>query len=300
VQAAGLDKTELAISLDHPIGYLSETSDDELIGRATNLKTIMADNISILTELEPDDITAMETAINNFKEAKDKPQEEIKDKKALGTDPIPGLLDDIDIIKHGISNLLEAKFSDLYPVWKSRIKVGTPVGIRNTSLVIRYYDAASDGYLHKVKATVENASGSLVKSSTKKGYVRFFSLDTATYIVTSEHPNFITDVMTNVGVINTQIVRLDVRLTPKILSGILDLTVFDKLTGNPLSGAKLTIPALNFQHTTSSSGKLLKNELAAASYEAYLTCDTYKRLDFTFTIESKQSSILLLNMEKEI
>jgi hypothetical protein len=300
VQASTAGNYDLARSLDHPITYLSKTTDDELIGRATDLKNIIAANLDILTVIPPDEIPVMEANIEAFNAAKDKPQDEIKDKKSLGTDPIPGLLDDIDGIKHDIGKLLASDFPAIYPVWKARIKVGTPMGIRNTSLIIRYYDASSDALLKKVKATIEIASDSLVKYSTIKGYARFFSLDTGTYMLTSEHPNFITDIMPNIGIINTQIVKIDVRLTPKILSGILDLTVFDKLTGNPISGAKLTIPALNFQGTTSSSGKLLKNELAAGSYEAYLTCDTYKRLDFTFTIETKQTTILQLYMEKEV
>ena len=298
VQAYNTNNADLAISLDHPVNYLSRANDDDLIGRTTALKTIMNDNLTILTVIAPDDITLMETLISDFKAVKDMPMAEIKEIKAEGTDPIPGLLDDIDVIKHKISKLLYSDFPELYPTWKSEIKVGSPVGARNTSLVVQYFDMGTGAILSKVKATVNNMSESIVKYSTKKGYVRFYSLNTGNYMLTSEHPAYITDIKNNVGVNNTQIVRLNVSMQIIASTGTLDLTVVDAETGNPMNEVLVSIQSIGFTGTTDESGKLIKSGLTAGTYVGTLTAENYQKFDFTFTIASGQSLPIQLALVK--
>jgi hypothetical protein len=298
VQAYGLNKPELGKSLDHPITYLSKTSDDDLVGRSTDLLKIMSDNIGILTQLDPDDITAMQTAISDFVAIKDRPQAEIKEKKAKGTDPIPGLLDDIDVDKHSFTKLIQSSFSHLFPTWKDEIKIGAPIGTRKTSMIIRYFDLRTGMPLTKVKSSAGGILASKVKYSTAKGYVRFYGLDSGNYTLTSELQSYITDVKNNIGVSDSQVVNLDIRLQIIVPTGTLDLLVLDAVTGNPLSGALLSVPSISYQATTPASGRLLKNDLSSGTYEAILTCNNCKPLNFTFTIKNNETISLQFSLEK--
>jgi hypothetical protein len=298
VQAYALNKAELGESLDHPVTFLSKTSDGDLVGRASDLLKIMSDNIGILTQLDADDITAMQTAISDFDAIKDRPQAEIKNKKDYGTDPIPGLLDAIDVDKHSFTKLIQSSFAHLYPNWKDKIKVGAPIGVRKTSMIIRYFDLRTGALLTKVKSSVNGILASKVKYSTAKGYVRFYGLESGNYTLTSELSSYITDVKNNIGVSDAQVVNLNIRLQIIVPTGTLDLLVLDAATGNPLSGALLSVPSISYQATTPASGKLLKNDLDSGTYEAILTCNNYKPLNFTFTIKNNETISLQYSMEK--
>ena len=298
VQATNLGETALVLALDHTVYYFSKASDEELVGRATDITAVMAANLGILTDITAGDITDMETAIADFDAVREKPQSEIKKKKAEGTDPIPGLLDEIDAVKHTIGKLMEAAFPGLYPTWKTEIKVGTPIGVRSTRLVVQYFDGSSDSELKGVKATITNGTITEEKLSTKKGFVRFYSLDGGTYLLTSELKNYVTDVKTKVGIDEDYITRMEVRMQNVIPTGTLSVTVFDKDSGAALGGAHVVVNELMYDGTTNAYGKVSKAEIPPATYQGVVQMTAYKNMGFTFTIEEGKTISLEFMMEK--
>ncbi len=298
LQAFNTGHNDLSLSLDHNIKYLSKPKADVLISRAKDLINIMSNNIAILTEITPADITDMEELLSNFIAVKDLPEHEIKQKKSEGTDPIPGLLDDMDVIKKKIGKFILTNFPAVYNTWKNENKVGKP-GVRPTSLIVRYIDAETAAILKKVTATMSNELASKVRKSSSLGFSRFYSLDSGNYTLTSEMEGYITDIRKHVGITDNKVVQIHIKLQKIEPTAALDLLVLDKLTTNPLANVQVSIPALNFKGATNDSGSLVKTGIPPASYQGTLYLDTYKKFDFTFTIKSTETLSLQFTLEKE-
>jgi len=113
VKAQQLGLTAIATALDHPSSYILTADAVLAITRATDMKDLMDDNKGpggVLTNIVVGNITTMTEAIDNFDELKHKPTENIKTKKADGTDLIQP---EIDSLKSFIAQQIDLMHSYL-------------------------------------------------------------------------------------------------------------------------------------------------------------------------------------------
>jgi len=298
VQAFNLGETEIQASLNKSITFLTKGKDADAILHCRALLKIMSDNHAILTILLPADITSMEDVIENFNDISVKPIKAIKDRKAEGFDPLPGFWEEMDIIEKQCGKLFQSYLPDFFVKWKDDLKIGIPTGRRRTSLVIKYVDANTNSPLYRIKSIVTRGDIVHKKTSTKIGGARFLSLDAGKYTITSEHPLYITDIKTNVGITDTSIARLEIRLKAKETTGTLALSAFDKDTNAPLRMAMLTVPKLQYIGKTNDFGALTKSNIAPGTYEGTITLEGYRPITFTFTIELNKTLTLDFYMER--
>jgi hypothetical protein len=305
VQAFNMNEIELSVSLDKPISFISQGTDNDAIGRATDLKKIMSDNLTKLTQLDAADIDEMETAIKNFTLILNKPKSKIKTKKAEGTDPIPGLLNELEVIKKQIGKLILSYLPDLFHKWETEIKVGKPTGIRHTSLAVHYTEASTGVPLKKVKVTVTNGAQAIIKYSTEKGWIRLFSLDSDNYTVTAEHETFETSILTNVGVDDQHIARYEVKLEKKkpadddieTKTGSFLITTVDTVTGNLVPDLQLTIESINRTFDSGDDAEFFGDALPPASYDALISGENIVTKAITITITANQQTELTISVE---
>jgi len=297
VQAYNLGESVLAKSLDHPDTYLSSTTDEELEVRAKNIKKIIADNILIVTDILPANVTTMQTVITQFVAIRFRPVEEIKSKKSLGTDPIQGLLDDIFVILAKIGKIIKSSFSELLTEWKKNIKVGKPEGTRKLSLIISYTDT-NDAILSKIKTIVTRGDTEHIKTSSKKGTSRFLSLTSGSYTITSKHPLFITDIKNNVVIKENSVVRLKIVMQSNAHKGTIEITAYNKEDGSVLVNVNVAIPKLECLGKTDENGKFTKNFVPDGTYEGSLTLENFQKVDFVVTVVGGETIALEFFMER--
>jgi hypothetical protein len=303
VQAFNLDKTDLYTSLNKPIYFLSQGSNNDAIGHCTDMLKIMTDNASTFTVLQPADLTDMDTAIENFTNILAKPKAKIKTKKAEGTDPIPGLLNDLDLIKEQIGKLILSYLSHLSHTWEVAIKVGQPTGIRHTSLAVRFLEAATLVPLAKIKVTITRGPNSIIKYSSVKGWVRLFNLDNGNYNITAEHETVETNTLTDIGIDNKRIVRLEVRLMkkkpidPEENKGSFLITAVDEATGNPVHSLQLSIPILNLTLNSDPDAQFFADALPPTTYHATISGDNIQTKDITITILPNRQTDLTIPVQ---
>lgn len=306
VRANQLALVELELSLDKPISYITRNEDDVVILRANEIKNIMKTNLGVLDNLTPADIVDMEAAIAAYVDKKDEPDEAIDDRKSLGTDPIPELLNQADVPKNNIGKLVLSYLPDKAHQWDTLARVGKPTSVRHTSIALRYTDFVTGAPLKDVKAFASNGLETIEKLSTRKGWVRFISLDTGNWSVTSEHPVYRTDSKTDIDVFEDKMVRFDVQLQkqgppePETTTGILDMFALDMDTGLPIFDAQYTLQPANRVGATDEDGEGYEDLIPPGEYTGQLIKDGYNHLDFDFTIIAGETATLQLFMEKAV
>lgn len=305
-QAFITNHPDLSAALDKHLSYILKGKDGDVYGTAYDLYQLMKDYDSILTSIEAADFTEMETVLADYKKVLNAPKEEIKGKKAEGTDPIPGLLDELDVIKSHIGKVIQSYFAHLYSQWEEIIKVGSPIGVRKLMFVVLFKEAETGVILRNVRAKLVKGAGSFVKMSSKKGYVRFYSLDPGNYALTTEYPYYNSYSKSGIGLDMNHIEKLEVSLTlgdqemrAMVVNGNLNVTVYDKVSGEPQVGATVDLPALSHSFTTGEDGQDLLEDVALGKYQGSVSCPGYKTLDFSVNIKAGKTSDLKLYLEKE-
>ncbi len=310
VQAYNLGKPDLAKALDKNLTYLTSGSFARSVGRCTELLNFIIANNTTLTIVTPADVTAMTKAIKDFNTIINMPKSEIKARKAEGTDPIPGLLNDVDEIKYFIGKLLHAQRPDLAHKWDDEIKVGSPTGVRHTSIAVQYTDSETGVPIKNVKTTLDNGVNKYIKTSSKNGWSRAYSLSSDNYSVTSEHASFVTDTKTGIGINNRKMVTLFIKLQkktittgggsstdPEATTGILSTFVFIKSSGEPQPGVQISIPDLNYVNTTDEDGEDYLDEIKPGSYVGTIYLEGYNPIPFNIVIVAGQTLIQKFYLE---
>jgi hypothetical protein len=306
-QAFILNKPDLSAALNKPISFIMRGKDSEVYGKSNDLYLLMKQNESTLTEIKADDFTEMEGVLKDYNDILNAPKEEIKEKKTEGTDPIPGLLDEVDVIKDHLGKMIQSYFAHLYSKWVEIIKVGSPLGMRKTSMVVLLTEDITKVILRKVKVTLVKGDATYVKYSSKKGYVRYYSLEPGNYTLKAEYDFYTSFEKADIGIDEKHIEKMTVALKkvdatepdPETTTGILSLIAYDKETGEPLAGAINSIPALNHSNTTDEDGEDYADEAEPGNYQGTLFFDGKKPLNYNFTIEPGKTTILKLYMENE-
>jgi hypothetical protein len=211
-KAHQLGNLQLEAGLSHAVSYIIFAGDDLAESRAFDMKELMKNNLSILTNLEDANIEEMEEAITQFKTLKPLPKEGIEKKKSKGTDPLPGWLTKLDDDMTQMGKLIHSYLPDLAPTWDNYVKKGEPKGKRKLSVVVRYKDNNTGVNLRKVKVTFQKGDLVVEKKSTRLGYARMYGAEEGNWKITAEYAGYETDVKTDVGISENKIVRMEVKL----------------------------------------------------------------------------------------
>jgi 5-hydroxyisourate hydrolase-like protein (transthyretin family) len=306
-QAFNLNMPDLAKALDKSLTFILKGRASEVYGKANNLYLKMKEYETELDEIEAADFASMVTVLKDFKKVLTAPRDEIKERKTEGTDPIPGLLDEMDVIKGHIGKVIQSYFSHLYEAWLEVIKVGKPEAMRKTALVAFITDAATGVPMRKVKVTLKKGDIVIEKKTTKKGYVRFYSLESGNYTLIAEYPEYDSFYKDTIGIDDKHIEKMLIGMKLEVVfkkaetaKGQLSLTAFDKETGLPLDGVVVSIPFVNHNFTTAMNGLDFLSGLMPGNYQGMLYRMGYQTLSFYFTIEADQVTEVQLYLEKEV
>ena len=210
VQAHQLHLNELSLALDRPITYFTNANETDAGTRAHEIITLLT-NPALTSILEEDLVTAheKEAAYNAIKIL---PRHEIKLKKAETTAIIPDKLNSVDESENRIGKIIYSYKKNLIKAWEEVIKVGEPVGVRHISLIMKVLDETTEVPLIKVKVTATNGVITIIKYSSKLGWVRFYSLETGNWSTLTQFENYLPDTKTDIGIEEDKIAKFEVKL----------------------------------------------------------------------------------------
>ncbi|WP_435353247.1 hypothetical protein [Emticicia sp. SJ17W-69] len=115
VKAKQIGELVLVNHLDHSIRYISKATKTLSVHRATNIKQHLNDNLAVLTNLTPENITEIENAIAAYNRIKDKPTINQQEKKATGTRPLPMSFTTAFKAIDNMYDLVQSHFGDSNP-----------------------------------------------------------------------------------------------------------------------------------------------------------------------------------------
>jgi hypothetical protein len=301
VKAHQLGDMELELALDLSKDYMLKNNDDTVAVKAEEIKNVIKNNLAQLTNINPADITVMEDAITAYVNKKDETKEAIDDRKSLGTDPMPDLLNEADVPKNNIGKLVLSYLPDLAHEWDVAARVGRPTGVRHTSIAILITDALSGIRLKDVRCTITNGIETIAKLSSVRGWVKFFSLDNALWNIITEYPNYDTVTHENISTEESKITRLEIKLDKKPLSGqgqtqpdpetttgSFSVKCIDKNTGQPKGNLLLTIPVLNLTFDSDEDGEFFGDSVPPGTYIADISGIDIVTLEVTISITAGQ------------
>lgn len=212
VKANQVKNTNLYKSFDKPISFFNRPNEILLLTRVNNMKKLMKDNLSVLTNINNSMILEMETAIKNFSKVRNSINDAIKYRKSQGTDTIIGLLNNADISKTNIGKLILSYLPELYSEWLNITKIGNPSGIRHLSFALHFRDFETNVLLKNIKCTITDGKTIIIRKSTRSGWIQLKSLENGNWSIYCEHPTYIPFEQTNIGIEQGKIIRIDIKL----------------------------------------------------------------------------------------
>ncbi len=91
VKATQLGNLDLANNLNKPATYIIKATKNVAVAKANDLRDLLQNNLTTLTNLAKEDIDEITDAIAAYNAQKDQPQINQQQRKATGTNPLPGL-----------------------------------------------------------------------------------------------------------------------------------------------------------------------------------------------------------------
>jgi hypothetical protein len=304
LQAKALGKDTLAMSLDIKKSYIGSASAEDALARAKALEEIMSDNSAILTELTPADFTEMDKKIDQYADIVFTPKDEIKKRKMEGTAKIAAIQKDIDIDKEDIGELVLSYLPDLYASYQEAAKIGSRAGIRHTSLVIQVQDSLSGAPLRFVKCSITKGIATIIKKTTEKGFVRFYSLENALWNVKVEYEGYETFMQEEVGTNKRRIVALEIKLKKKPLSeiktGSFLITALNAKNEKPMPGLKLKLEQASREYVSNDNGEFYEEMMICGECTGTISGDDVLTENVSFSVkEGSMTEITYFVEERE-
>jgi len=133
VKAQRVNLHSLAQELSHPATYFTQADSELALARATAIKDKIKHNLTVLTNITPDNVVEMETAIEKFRNVITAPQEARKEHKVIGTDEIETLSYQLDQVIMNIGDLIHSYFPDsaLSQLFDAQSKLGSVTSRHN-------------------------------------------------------------------------------------------------------------------------------------------------------------------------
>jgi hypothetical protein len=158
--------------LSHPMSYYMTGTADEVIGKANTTVNLINDNLGVLTNILPADVTTMQGTIGDFSAVKDEPTVVNQAKKVDGTDQIDPALDDIDAALENMGYLIHSYFpgstmAESYDLTSKLIILG----IRHNVTILHLVDSVTGLPITEGSATTAN--GKKTENADSTGAVTF-------------------------------------------------------------------------------------------------------------------------------
>jgi hypothetical protein len=90
VKATQLGNLDLANNLNKPVTYITKATKNVAVAKANDLRDLLQNNLKDITNVTKDDINEITNAIAAYNAQKDQPQINQQQRKATGTNPLPG------------------------------------------------------------------------------------------------------------------------------------------------------------------------------------------------------------------
>ena len=212
VQATVLQMPDLADQLNHPKSYVSFAADKLAISRATDLRNIINENLTDLTEVTEDDIDELDLKISKFNQVHDLPTSKIKTRKSDGTEPIPKVILLIIKDKKLFTKMINSYLPALNTAWANASKIGESTGSRHLSMYYLITDSITGIPIPKVNYTLTNGTETFQGKTSKKGILRKYSLEMGTYDLTVDHPAYHSASKLNIPLTDKTTARFTIKL----------------------------------------------------------------------------------------
>ncbi len=307
VKANQINNTELEVALGIPRSAITENDDAAMATKCEELMKIMKNNLLTLTNLEQADIDAMVLAIKNYKNVLAAPKDAAELRKAQGTDALDVLFVESDIPKNNIIKIFHSYLPAQAHTMDIAARIGKPIGARYTSVAVLIFDAVGKMPLKGVKCTITDGTDTFVKSSTYRGWVRYYSLPNALWSLTIEYHGYKTVIHENIATIEKKMVSLKFDLEkettdtgdPETTTGIIATTVYLKEGGTAQGGVQISIPGLNYVSTTDEDGEDYSDENPPGDYPGTIFFEGYKLITFIATVKAGQTTTLKFYLEPD-
>lgn len=212
VQATVLQMPDLADQLNHPKSYVSLAADKLAISRATDIRNILNENLTDLTEVTEDDIAELDLKISKFNQVHDLPTSKIKTRKSVGTEPIPKVILLIVKDKKLFTKMINSYLPALNTAWANASKIGESTGARHLSMYYLITDSITGIPIPKVNYTLTNGTETFQGKTSKKGILRKYSLEMGTYDLTVDHPAYHSASKSNIPLTDKTTARFTIKL----------------------------------------------------------------------------------------
>ncbi len=172
VKANQANNAPLAQALSHPITYYSQADAELAFARATATKDKIKSNLTILTNITPENVIEMEKAINDFKEVITAPESSKENQKVTGTDEIEILTNELDQIIMNIGDLIHSYFPDsvLSRQFDAQSKIGSTVTRHNHVI---FHIETADTHLPIETATATKVLTNQTITADQDGMIEF-------------------------------------------------------------------------------------------------------------------------------
>jgi hypothetical protein len=273
VKATNLALNGLAKNLDKTKTYIAKASDEEAIVRAKNLRKILFDNASILTNISPADIAAIDATIAAFEDAKNKPQEQIEYRRAQGTRALNASVKRMDTITDNLYELLFSYFNDTNPNEVAEVKFDKQIintGQHHTGIQATFTDEQNQT-LRNVTLSIEDTTKTT--TSNINGIATIIKVNPGTYFVKAELPTYKT-IHEKLKFKRGEIIHKNYQLT-KIANTTISGIVKNATSGDPLPGVAITAENSQNPIFTDRQGKFAANNIEPETYNLTFTLEGY-------------------------
>jgi len=289
LQAKGLGKMDVALSLDKQLYYLLRGSAKTIEARAKELVNIMEENMEDVDVITEDMVTEMRDAIKAFSDIMDIPKSEIERRRAEGTARIAALLKETDVDRADLRDLIFSYCPDLLEGYDDAARIGVPEGTKHVSLQMHVTDAVGGMALKNVVVTVTNGEKVVKKTTGAKGFTKFLGLETGLWNVVAEKKGYPVFRQDEVAVNNEKAAKMEMLLKKNALPdndlGSFALTVYEKGTDNKLIGFELYLPSVDKTYTSDENGLFSGKDLVVGAYAGVISGKEFVTKNVSFTID---------------
>ncbi len=212
VKAKQMGEVELANELNETPSFILKATKTLAVQRAKNLRNIINDHLSALTNITAGDIASVDATIASYNDMKDQPIEARQHKKATGTDVLPAAYNAADEAVSNMYSLLQSYFLETKPELVNEFSLAMEIigtGLRHTTVDFITLADESGNALANVSVRDENNGKEYVTDDEGLTHIGSHRSGTYTFNITAtgrQTVNFSADIAR--GTNNTYTVRL--------------------------------------------------------------------------------------------